>query len=281
MTLTLLRSMLLASTVMCTVAAGNVFASQNNNQNNSNNTTINNQGGAGGAGGTGIGYGGTGIGYGGTGVGLGGSAVSNSASTSLSNAVARQNQRQGQGQGQVQGIANSGNATINNNVPANTFNETKFSGSYTVHNTPNVYAPALAGGANPCVVGVSAGGAVAGFGISFGLTRNDDGCERRNTAALLHNMGERDVAQEVLCETESVRQARLRVGRPCVADRATTTTAQAGTAQSGTAIHTVAVQQNALNMATAAQSNHGVASSTNNSRSSRFVFNGNFNETNN
>jgi len=218
--MTSLRSVLLASAFV--FATSVAIAANNNNQNNSSNTTnnITNQGGQGGAGG---------VGFGGNATANAG-AVAGAVAGASSNASNRNNirntniaqggsARQGQAQGQVQGIANSGNATINNNVPANTTNEIRYSGSYTVHNTPDVYAPPIAGGANPCVVGVSAGGAVAGFGISFGLTRNDDGCERRNTAALLHNMGEREVAQEVLCETESVRQARLRAGRPCYIDR--------------------------------------------------------------
>ena len=279
MTSTTLHLALLAATVMFTVANGDVFARDNNNQNNSNNTTINNQGGQGGQGGrggdggTGIGFGGTGIGFGGTGIGLGGNAVSgaaavsnatsvsNASSSSMSNAnaLSRQRQNQRQGQGQVQGIANSGNATINNNVPAHTTNETRFSGSYTVRNTPDVYAPSIAGGANPCVIGVSGGGAVAGFGISFGMTRNDEGCERRNIAALLHNMGEREVAQEVLCETESVRQARLRANRPCYVDRVEAArTATQATTQSQQMSNVTSVVATSTNVATTRRVGSGI-----------------------
>lgn len=235
MTLTF-RSMLLAATVMFTFAAGDVVATNSNNQNKSSNTTnnITNHGGQG---------------------GHGGSAIAGASATAGAAASARQGQIQGQIQGQHQSIQNSGNATINNNVPANTTNETRFSGSYTVRNTPDVYAPAIAGGANPCVVGVSAGGAVAGFGLSFGMTRNDDGCERRNTAALLYNMGERDVAQELLCETASVRAARLRTGRPCAEDRAapaqtsaapSTTPAVAQTSSNPVAVTPAAARSSAL-----------------------------------
>lgn len=230
MTLTL-RSTLLAATVAFAFAAGDAHAFIGGN-------VTNNQGG-----------------QGGTAIAGGGNATAGASATAGAAASARQGQIQGQIQGQRQSIQNSGNATINNNVPANTTNETRFSGSYTVRNTPDVYAPAIAGGANPCVVGVSAGGAVAGFGLSFGMTRNDEGCERRNTAALLYNMGERDVAQELLCETASVRAARLRTGRPCAEDRAapaqasaapSTTPAVAQTSSNPVAVTPAAARSSAL-----------------------------------
>lgn len=263
-----LRSMLLAATVLVAFSANesSAFVSPNNQ----NNTTVNNisaQGGQGGQGG--IGFGGNAAASAVAGASANAGAVAgavnhNNVRNTVNNSVRNTNtnvatggsarQGQFQGQGQVQGIANSGNATINNNVPANTTNETRFSGSYTVHNTPDVYAPAIAGGANPCVVGVSGGGAVAGFGISFGMTRNDDGCERRNTAALLHNMGEREVAQELLCETDSVRQARLRAGRPCYVDRQAA--AQSANAQPAT------IQQASLSPMVVTQSQQAVAEVT-------------------
>lgn len=89
----------------------------------------------------------------------------------------------------------------------------------TIRNTPDAYAPAVTGGTNPCTQGLSGGGSVAGFGVALGGSWSDPNCERRNLSALLHNQGQQALAQEVLCETEAVRQARLRLGQPCAADR--------------------------------------------------------------
>lgn len=83
-------------------------------------------------------------------------------------------------------------------------------GTQTLRNVPQVYAPAL-GGTNPCAQGASAGGAVAGFGITLGGQWSDQDCERRNAAALLHNTGQPAIAQEVLCGSDSVREARRRL----------------------------------------------------------------------
>lgn len=88
----------------------------------------------------------------------------------------------------------------------------------TIRNTPDAYAPNINGGTNPCINGVSGGGSVAGFGLALGGTWSDPNCERRNLSALLHNQGQHALAQEVLCETDTVRQARLRMGTPCLID---------------------------------------------------------------
>lgn len=89
----------------------------------------------------------------------------------------------------------------------------------TIRNTPDAYAPPVTGGTNPCTNGVSGGGSVAGFGLALGGSWSDPNCERRNLSALLHNQGQTALAQEVLCETETVRLARQRLGNPCSADR--------------------------------------------------------------
>jgi hypothetical protein len=88
----------------------------------------------------------------------------------------------------------------------------------TIRNTPDAYAPAITGGTNPCTQGLSGGGSVAGFGVALGGSWSDPNCERRNLSALLHNQGQPQLAQEVLCETSSVREARRRMGNPCIVD---------------------------------------------------------------
>jgi hypothetical protein len=95
-------------------------------------------------------------------------------------------------------------------------------GTTTLRNTPEIVAPNISGG-NPCLVGISGGGAGPGIGITFGVGYSDRGCERRNSAALLSNIGEKDVAIELMCDDDNVRQAMARSGHPCAADRAVAT----------------------------------------------------------
>jgi hypothetical protein len=108
--------------------------------------------------------------------------------------------------------------------PAQTRTIVGYEGSYqqnyraTIRNTPDAYAPPVTGGTNPCTQGLSGGGSVAGFGLAVGGTWSDPNCERRNLSALLHNQGQQALAQEVLCETEAVRNARRRLGTPCAVD---------------------------------------------------------------
>jgi hypothetical protein len=92
-------------------------------------------------------------------------------------------------------------------------------GTTTLRNTPEIIAPNISGG-NPCLVGISGGGAGPGIGITLGIGYSDKGCERRNSAALLSNIGQRDVAIELMCDDQAVREAMARSGHPCAADRA-------------------------------------------------------------
>ena len=109
-------------------------------------------------------------------------------------------------------------------APAATRSTVVYEGGYqqnyraTIRNTPDAYAPAVTGGTNPCTNGVSGGGSVAGFGLALGGSWSAPECERRNLSALLHNQGQHALAQEVLCETDTVRRARQRLGQPCAAD---------------------------------------------------------------
>ncbi|WP_342241466.1 hypothetical protein [Inquilinus sp. OTU3971] len=114
-------------------------------------------------------------------------------------------------------ISAGGTVSIVNGVPGDS--TLRYKGAYTVNNTPDVYAPGLTAGLNTCAGSYSAGVAVAGFGLTGGGTTVDQGCERRNMATLLRQMGEGDAAREVLCEDDVVRGAFARVGRPCITDR--------------------------------------------------------------
>lgn len=117
----------------------------------------------------------------------------------------------------VQGSSGGGGNAADPYVGTTTQN---YSGSYTqtLRNVPELVAPSVNGGANGCAVGVSGGVAVAGFGITTGAGWSDPDCERRQLAALTYNMNEHDLAQEILCDSKEVRAARLRMGKPCLAD---------------------------------------------------------------
>lgn len=97
-------------------------------------------------------------------------------------------------------------------------------GTTTVRNTPEIVAPNISGG-NPCLVGVSGGGAGPGIGITLGFGYSDKGCERRNDAAVLSNLGQKEVAVALMCQDGNVRQAFLAAGHPCPQDQRVATLA--------------------------------------------------------
>lgn len=86
------------------------------------------------------------------------------------------------------------------------------------NNTPDVVALGLAGG-GVCTQSASAGGAGPGFGITFGGSWEAKGCERRQLAAIMSNVGRHDVAIEILCQDMDVRYAMVHAGTPCTIDR--------------------------------------------------------------
>ena len=68
----------------------------------------------------------------------------------------------------------------------------------TVKNTPD--APAIiASPTAPCRVQGGVGGSAPGFGLSFGGSVLDEGCDAREDARLLHNLGLQAEAVKRLC----------------------------------------------------------------------------------
>ena len=108
-------------------------------------------------------------------------------------------------------------------------------GTTTVRNVPEI-VPAPIGGSNPCLVGLAAGGAGPGIGVTLSWGHADAGCERRNESAVLFNEGQKDAAVELLCDDEHVRAAMLRSGHPCAADRPVRPVATAPTPQVARAV---------------------------------------------
>ena len=112
----------------------------------------------------------------------------------------------GNNNGNGNGSGNSTNASIINRYP---------------QNTPSVAAPGLnAAGIESCMGSASMGGSVAGFGISFGSTTEDRGCQLRLYARTLHALGHRRAATQILCNDPQVMHALSYEGVSCLGDYA-------------------------------------------------------------
>jgi hypothetical protein len=120
------------------------------------------------------------------------------------------------------GAAGAGDPPIGSPGLPYTANE-NISGTQTVRNVPELVAPNVSTN-NPCSLGASAGGAGPGIGITFGVGYTDPGCERRNNAAVLNNLGMRQAAIDVLCQDDSVARALAAAGTPCSASSRSTGT---------------------------------------------------------
>jgi hypothetical protein len=121
-----------------------------------------------------------------------GTGVGVANSNSRSNAVA------------VSGQGGTGGSAVINNpaqpaVTTQNLNQ-NVTGTSTVKNVPAVFAPGLtAAGLETCLGSISGGGAVAGFGMSFGTTIPDPGCAARLDARTLWAFGLRRAAIARLC----------------------------------------------------------------------------------
>lgn len=94
-----------------------------------------------------------------------------------------------------------------------------YGGEYKLKNVPAVTAPALTTTlTETCMGSTSVGGAVPGFGISFGTTWRDSACVRRLDARELNSLGYKLGAKELMCDSDNVRAALKRAGTPCYQD---------------------------------------------------------------
>ena len=108
----------------------------------------------------------------------------------------------------------NGNANGNNNGNGNSSSASISNGNS--RNTPSVFAPGLAAaGIESCLGSASAGGSVAGFGITFGSTMVDRGCQIRLYARTLYALGHRRAATQMLCNDPEVMQALAYEGVSC------------------------------------------------------------------
>lgn len=140
-------------------------------------------------------------------VAKGGSARASNRSSNRNTNTNEQSQRQHQSQSQSSysnsDVSDSGNSSI----------------SWTERRqTASAYAPAVFAAAETCVQSQSAGVQGPAFGISLGLSHDNEGCERRRNAGMLFALGRGAAAVELMCTDDDVRTAMARTGTPCAVD---------------------------------------------------------------
>jgi hypothetical protein len=75
-------------------------------------------------------------------------------------------------------------------------------------------------GLNPCSAGTSVGVTTPLFGIGGAVSTIDKECETRNNAAVvITGLKDDSLAREILCEIKDIRDAAIRVGKPCLRDQ--------------------------------------------------------------
>lgn len=83
----------------------------------------------------------------------------------------------------------------------------------------NAFAPALTTTlTETCMGSTSVGGGFAGGAFSFGTTWRDSACVRRLDAREIKSFGDVQAAKEIMCDSDLVKAAFKRVGRPCYGD---------------------------------------------------------------
>ncbi len=90
------------------------------------------------------------------------------------------------------------------------------SGTQTLKNVPQVYAPGLTSSLSEVCLGSASGGVAGpGFGVSLGKTVVDDGCERRLDASVMARLGMKEVAFNIMCEDPRVAKATKGTANEC------------------------------------------------------------------
>lgn len=81
------------------------------------------------------------------------------------------------------------------------------------------FAPALTTTlTETCMGSTSVGAGFSGGSFSFGTTWRDHACVRRLDAREIRSYGDIQAAKEIMCDSDLVRDAFKRVGRPCTED---------------------------------------------------------------
>lgn len=209
---------IIMTSIIAAVFSSAAFAGNNNNGDTTNNYDQRNYGGnttnAGGAGGQG--------GAGGTGLAIAGAA---SVAEAKANASAMAAQQQGQQQAAIAAQQQSNTNTVrnsNDNSNAVSNNVTVEGSTYEAQKRDPVataYAASIAPTA-VCALSVSGGAQAVGFGFSFGKSFIDENCVLLEQARAAANLGQREIAVEMLMDIPAFAAAKQRV-----ADRAAAQTA--------------------------------------------------------
>lgn len=101
----------------------------------------------------------------------------------------------------------------------------------TARQAPSAIGPGLTASGLSCSGSGSIGASGAGWGFSFGLTRNDEHCDAREDAKYMQAItGSTIAAKARLCMVKANRDAFAIAGDPCPQDAARTMVRQAGAA---------------------------------------------------
>lgn len=160
-------------------------------------------------------------GTGGSVIGSGNSSndIRNNVNNTNNNAnVQGQKQGQSQGQGQEQSIKNSGNSFSGGNTQTNEGNNSSQSvnveGDTYEAQKRNPVATAYAASIMPtavCALSTSGGAQGVGFGFSLGGSYIDDNCMLLEQVRAVSNLGEREVAQEMMMGVPAYAAAKKRI----------------------------------------------------------------------
>lgn len=88
-------------------------------------------------------------------------------------------------------------------------------GTQVIKNVPSINGAALTTSNDTCMGSTSAGGALAGGGITFGTTWRDADCKRLKNARELWNMGMKGAAMALMCNDDDNRAALESTGYVC------------------------------------------------------------------
>ena len=112
--------------------------------------------------------------------------------------------------------------TATTTVDARTITNSTGGGTDLSKSVGTAVAPSLTSSfSEVCMGSTSMGAGFAGGSLSIGTTWENEDCQRRLDAREIKNLGDLQASKEIMCESERVREAFKRVGRPCVADGGT------------------------------------------------------------
>lgn len=118
----------------------------------------------------------------------------------------------GTGAGNSNGLGNARVTLDQSNHSQNT--GSKLSDAVGIATAPNLTTTLT----ETCMGSTSFGGGFSGGSFSFGTTWRDHACVRRLDAREIKSFGDVQAAKEIMCDSDLVREAFKRVGRPCAED---------------------------------------------------------------